>query len=191
MRRLVVTENVTLDGRIEMIDDWFDPRGPADPAAAAELAEDEREVQEQFDAILLGRRTYQDFEGYWPEQTDDATGITDYLNRTRKYVLSSTLGEPAWQNTTVLRGPLAEEVAALKELPGRDIVATGSMSVVAALAGTGLVDEYRLMVYPYVQGRGRRLFEDGSTPAGLELVEARSFLSGVVRMRYRPGTGPG
>lgn len=190
MRKLVVTENVTLDGRIEMLDDWFDPRGPGDPEAAAELAEDERETQEQFDAVLLGRRTYRDFEGYWPLQTDDQTGVTDYLNRTRKYVLSATLGDPAWANTTVLRGPLADEVAALKALPGRDIVATGSISVVTALAGTGLVDEYRLMVHPYVQGRGRRLFEDGAA-AQLELVEARQFRSGVVRMRYRPTAGRG
>jgi dihydrofolate reductase len=190
MRSLVVIENITLDGRIEMLDDWFDPRGPQDPEAFAEMAEDEREVQEAFDAVLLGRRTYQDFEGYWPKQTEDPTGITDYLNRTRKYVLSSTLSDPEWENTTVLRGPLQEEVAALKDLPGKDISVTGSISVVTALAGTGLVDEYRLMVYPYVQGRGKRLFEDGE-PAGMQLVDATPFRSGVVRLRFRPTAAPG
>ena len=181
MRSLVVIENITLDGRIEMLDDWFSPL----PSGDEGLAEDEREVQEQFDAVLLGRRTYQDFEGYWPKQTDDTTGITDYLNRTQKYVLSSTLSDPEWQNTTVLRGGLQEEVAALKDLPGKDISLAGSVSVATALVGTGLVDEYRLMVYPYVQGRGRRLFED-EAPAGMEVFDTKLFRSGVVRMRFRP-----
>ena len=190
MRELVVIENITLDGRIEMLDDWFDPRGPEDPEAFAEIVDDEREVQEQFDAVLLGRRTYQDFEGYWPKQTEDPTGITAYLNRTTKFVLSSTLGEPEWQNTTVLRGPLEDEVAALKELPGRDISLAGSVSVATALVGSGLVDEYRLMVYPYVQGRGRRLFEDGA-PAGMEVVDVKRFRNGVVRMRFRPTAARG
>jgi dihydrofolate reductase len=186
MRRLVVTENITLDGVIEMIDDWFDPRQPDDPEAAAEMAAVEREHQRNADAVLLGRQTYQDFEGYWPKQTDDPTGITDYLNETRKYVLSTTLVDPEWQNTTVLRGPLDAEVAALKELPGKDIVATGSISVVTALVGSGLVDEYRLMVHPYVQGRGKRLFEHGADAGRMQLVEARPFRTGVVLMRYRP-----
>jgi dihydrofolate reductase len=190
MRSLVVIENITLDGRIEMLDDWFDPAGPEDPEAFAELAEDERQVQEQFDAVLLGRRTYQDFESYWPKQTDDKTGITDYLNRTEKYVLSATLVDPSWQRTTVLRGPLEDEVAALKELPGKDISVAGSVSVATALVGSGLVDEYRLMVYPYVQGRGRRLFEDG-TPAGMDVVDVKHFRSGVVRLRFRPTSGRG
>ena len=190
MRSLVVIENITLDGRIEMLDNWFDPRGPSDPEAFAELAEDEREVQEKFDAVLLGRRTYQDFEGYWPKLTEDPTGVTDYLNRTQKYVLSSTLTDPQWENTTVLRGPLDEEVAALKDLAGKDISLTGSVSVATALVGSGLVDEYRLMIYPYVQGRGRRLFDDGA-PAGMEVVDVRHFRSGVVRMRFRPTSARG
>lgn len=190
MRRLVVIENITLDGRIEMIDSWFDPRGPQDPEAFAELAEDEREVQATFDAVLLGRRTYQDFEGYWPTLTDDPTGIGDYLDRTRKYVLSSTLTDPSWENTTVLRGPLEDEVAALKDMPGKDISLAGSMSVATALVGTGLVDEYRLMVYPYVQGRGRRLFEDGA-PAEMDLLDVKHFRTGVVRMRLRPSGSSG
>lgn len=181
MRNLVVTENITLDGSIEMLGDWFDPTADADPEQHAV----EERHRAGADAVLLGRSTYEAFAGFWPKQTDDTTGVTDYLNKTRKYVLSSTLVDPEWENTTVLRGPLDAAVAALKEQPGKDIVATGSMSVATALVGSGLVDEYRLFVYPYVQGHGRRLFEDAAELGRLTLVEARGFSTGVVLMTYR------
>ena len=113
--------------------------------------------------MLLGRLTFESFRGYWPQQTDDTTGVSDYLNRVEKYVVSSTLEEPGWEHTTILRGDLADEVAALKERPGGDIVATGSITLVHALDRTGLVDEYRLFVYPVVLGQGRRLFEEPPT----------------------------
>ncbi len=117
----------------------------------------------------MGRRTFVDLRGYWPKQTDDPTGITDYLNRVQKYVVSSTLTDPEWENSTVLAGDPVKEVRALKQQPGQDIVVTGSITLCHTLIEAGLVDEYRLFVYPVVQGRGRRLFPDGfecAAPAG-------------------------
>lgn len=116
---------------------------------------------------------------------DDATGITDYLNAVQKYVVSATMTDPRWQNSTVLAGDPVVEVRALKEKPGRDIVVTGSITLCHTLIEAGLVDEYRLFVYPVVQGRGRRLFPDGcETP--LRLVGATAFRSGITYSRYAP-----
>ena len=124
---------------------------------------------------------------YWPKQvSSDETGVAEYLDRVPKYVVSSTLEDPAREPTTVLRGPLEDEVAALKSAPGADIVTTGSITLVHALVVKGLVDEYRLFVYPVVVGRGARLFEDATGVPALDLVEARPFRSGVVLLRYRP-----
>ena len=110
----------------------------------------------------------------------------EHHDRRRKYVLSSTLTEPGWENTTILRGQLAEEVEALKAGPGKDIVCAGSVSVAQTLVGTGLVDAYRLFVYPVVMGTGGRLFEESPTMPQLELVESAVFQSGVVLLSYRP-----
>lgn len=184
MRDLVVTENITLDGVIDAGEGWFGPSGP-DSAETDDMAAAQAEQRDGADAVLLGRTTYQEFESYWPKQTDDRTGIAEYLNRTRKYVVSATLRDLAWANSTVLRGPMLEEVAALKALPGKQIVATGSVTLVRALARAGLVAEYRLFVYPVVLGRGRRLFEDVAAMTRLALVESTAFRSGIVLMRYR------
>ena len=93
---------------------------------------------------------------------DDPTGVTEYLNRVAKYVVSSTMSDPQWENSTVLAGDPVEQTTALKSQPGKDIVLTGSISLAHALIAAGVVDEYRLFVYPTVQGRGRRLFPDGT-----------------------------
>ena len=103
-----------------------------------------------------------------------------------KYVLSSTLDEPAWQNTTVLRGELAEEVRRLKARVGGEIGVTGSITLVHGLMAAALVDEYRLFVYPLAVGRGRRLFEDTTNVRRLEFVQAKPYRSGVVLLTYRP-----
>jgi dihydrofolate reductase len=189
MRRLVITENITIDGVIDLAGGWF--AAPENPEDEADQLAVLREQDETADGLLLGRQTFEDFRGYWPLQTDDRTGITAYLNQVEKYVLSATLGDPAWENTTVLRGDLAEEVRRLKGGDGKDIVCTGSVSVATSLVGTGLVDEYRLFVYPVVMGRGARLFGDAPELPRLELLESRSFRSGVVLLRYRPAVGVG
>jgi dihydrofolate reductase len=186
MRDLIVTENMTLDGVVETTPDWFDPAGADPDADLSDLVEAIRVQREAADAFLVGRQTFEDMRSYWPHQADDTTGISDYLNAVRKYVVSRTLEDPAWEPTTVLRGPLAEEIRALKETPGKDIVCTGSISLVHALIAAGLVDEYRLFVYPVARGEGRRLFQEVDALTRLRLVDAQPFRSGIVLLRYRP-----
>jgi dihydrofolate reductase len=180
MRKLVVTENITLDGVIDMAEGWFDPLN--EHVDQSDITAAITEQQEAADALLVGRNTFESFRGFWPQQTDDPTGVSDYLNAVNKYVVSSTLDDPGWENSTVLRGPVIGEVQKLKESPGRDIVATGSTQLVHALIAAGLVDEYRLFVFPVVVGRGGRLFESANVK--LELLETRPFVSGAVLLRY-------
>ncbi|MBQ1107188.1 dihydrofolate reductase family protein [Streptomyces anulatus] len=186
MRTLAITQNITVDGSIEMITDWFDPQGHAG-ADMSDVLEESHRQDEHSDALLLGRRTFEDFRGYWPLRTDDTTGITAYLDRVAKYVVSGTLTDPGWQNSTVLKGDPVEEVRRLKaEEGGKDIVLTGSITLAHALIAAGLVDEYRLFVHPAVQGRGRRLFPDGHEVPRLRLLESRAFRSGITLQRYAP-----
>jgi dihydrofolate reductase len=180
MRKLVVTENITLDGVIDMADGWFDPL--SQDVDQSDIAAATSEHQAAADALLVGRTTFEIFREFWPKQTDDPTGVSDYLNAVDKYVVSSTLDDPGWENTTVLGGPLVNEVQALKDAPGRDIVATGSIQLVHALIAAGLVDEFRLFVFPVTVGRGARLFE--SAVVKLQLLETRPFVSGAVLLRY-------
>ena len=183
LRTLAITQNITIDGAIEMLDTWFDPETHASEEIS-DVLEEIRRQDADADALLLGRQTFEDFRSYWPEQNDDTSGITAYLNQVEKYVVSSTLVEPQWENSTVLCGDAAEEVRALKEQPGKDIVLTGSITLTHAMIEAGLVDEYRLFTYPAVQGRGRRLFPDGFRLEQLTLTGSRSFRSGVTLATY-------
>ncbi len=190
VRDLIVTENITLDGVIDAAEGWFGPAG--DPEAdESDLEAALASQMAAADAFLVGRVTFEEMRGYWPEQTDDTTGVSAYLDSVAKYVFSGTLDEPGWENTTVLRGDLTAEVTALKSAPGKDIVTTGSMTLVRDLVAEGLVDEYRLFVHPVVLGRGQRLFADARAVPKLRLVETRPFKSGVVLLRYRAGQKPG
>ncbi|MEW1930362.1 dihydrofolate reductase family protein [Streptomyces sp. NPDC088360] len=185
MRTLAITENITVDGSIEMLTDWFDPQGQGD-VDMADLLEENHRQDSRADALLLGRQTFEDFRGYWPQQTDDTTGITDYLNKVHKYVVSTTLTDPRWANSTVLAGDAIEEVSALKARSGKDIVLTGSITLAHTLIAAGLVDEYRFFVYPVVQGRGRCPFPQGYAIPRLRLVESKAFRSGITLQRYVP-----
>jgi dihydrofolate reductase len=181
-RRLVVTENITANGVIEFVDDWFDPAEQDDledlfAVMDAQMAHEE--------ALLLGRKTFEDFRGYWPLQAEDASGSAAHLNKVPKYVVSSTMTDPAWSNSTVLSGRIEDEVAALKANgDGGELGVTGSISVVHALMRADLVDEYRLFVYPVLSSRGRNLMPTGLTLQGLTLTECTSFRSGVVLQVY-------
>lgn len=185
MGDVVVTENITLDGVIET-EGWFDPPGSENDADNSDVEAVLREQMKTQDALLLGRNTFEAFRGYWPHQTDDTTGITAHLNQVPKHVISSTLEDPEWENTTVIRGDLAEEVQTLKNQVDEDIGVTGSITVVHDLIAAGLVDEYRLFTYPVVVGHGRRLFEDATDVPELDLVETKPFRSGIVLLIYRP-----
>jgi dihydrofolate reductase len=186
VRDLVVTESITLDGVIDASAGWFSVADEAN-VDQSDLVAALREQSEAADAVLFGRVTFEEMRGYWPNRTDDTTGVREYLNRVSKYVVSSTIDDPGWERTTVLRGgAVRDEVRELKAKPGRDIVTTGSITLVHALVPAGLVDEYRLFVYPGVVGRGARLFAGAAEVPRLRLVEARPFRSGVVLLRYRP-----
>jgi dihydrofolate reductase len=180
VRPLVVTQNVTVDGSIEMLGDWFDPQGQGDQS---DLLEELHRQDSRSDAFLAGRQTFEDLRSYWPRQSD-TSGITKYLNEVRKYVVSSTISDPQWENTTILSGDPVQQVQELKEQQGLDIVVTGSITLCHTLINAGLVDEYRLFIYPVVQGRGRRLFPDGFELPRLRLLETRSFRNGVAYSRY-------
>jgi dihydrofolate reductase len=185
-RALVVTENITLDDVIDASEGWFSVADDAE-VDQSDLTAALREQSDAADAVLFGRVTFEQMRGYWPNQTDDTTGVTDYLNRVSKYVVSGTLTDPAWEHTTVLPGDgFQDELRALKSKPGKDIVTTGSITLVHALIAAGLVDEYRLFLYPVVLGHGTRLFPEGIRIPSLRPVETRPFHSGVVLLRYRP-----
>ena len=182
MRKLVVTENITLDGVIDASEGWFTPAG--EEVDQSDINEALREQATAADALLLGRVTFEDMRGYWPLQTDDETGVTAYLNSVSKYVVSSTMKDPEWERSSVLSGDLGQNVRELKGVSGKDIVVTGSITLVHELIPMGVVDEYRLFVYPVVLGRGARLFEDATSVQKLKLVDSRAFRSGVVLTRY-------
>jgi len=161
MGRIVVSEFVTLDGVME------DPGGAETFAHGGWAFKFERgpegdkfkldEVMEA-DAMLLGRLTYEGFAQAWPERTDEA-GFAGKMNGMRKYVVSSTLADPTWNNSVVVRGELAEEAAKLKAEHDGDILVAGSRQLVQGLTERHLVDEYRLMVFPTLLGSGKKLFE--------------------------------
>ncbi|MBY6678893.1 dihydrofolate reductase family protein [Rhodococcus sp. BP-332] len=178
MRRLVVTQNITVDGVIEATDDWF-ARAGHDPDMDRALAAQ----RDASDGFLVGRRTFEGMRDFWAPRTDDTTGVTEHLNRVAKYVVSSTLQDPGWANTTMLSGPLVDQIGRITALDGSDIVCTGSIDLCHALIGADLVDEYRLFVHPFARGHGRRLF-DGTPPRHLVLREFRAFPSGTVLTRY-------
>jgi len=181
MRKIVVTEFVSLDGVIEE-PGWtfqFD-RGPG----GNEFKNDELFAS---DALLLGRVTYQGFAQAWPAMKDYGD-FGDRMNNIPKYVVSATLtdAEAAWGPTIVIRGDVAAEVAKLKAQPGGDLLVEGSCQLVHTLVQHGLVDQYRLMVFPIILGRGKRLFPDEvKETAKLTLTESKTAGEGVLLLTYQ------
>ena len=175
MRKLVVTEFLSLDGVMEnpscTLKYWND-----------EIAQFKGEESEASDALLLGRVTYQGFAAAWPQSKDEGAA---YFNSVRKYVVSTTLDKAEWNNSVIINGNLVEEITRLKQQDGKDIIVHGSASLAQSLMQHDLVDRYRLLVYPVVLGKGKRLFNEETT-ATLKLVEARGFSSGVAALIYEP-----
>jgi len=184
--------SLTLDGIIQApARPDEDPRGGferggwAQPYADPEMGKAAAESGATTDGILLGRRTYEDFCAVWPHRTDNP--YTEVLNKTQKYVASTTLNEPLpWINSTLLKGDAADAVGRLKEGPGKDIVVLGSGELVQSLMRRGLVDQYVLLIHPLILGSGRRLFSDSSSRAALKLVDTKTTPTGVVIATYRP-----
>jgi dihydrofolate reductase len=187
--RLVVSQFVTVDGVMEDPGgaEGFDRGGWAfqfDRGAEG----DKFKLDEVMasDALLLGRVTYEGFAEAWPSRTGE---FADKFNGMPKFVVSTTLEGAEWNNSTVIKGDVAEGVATLKERPGGDILVNGSATLVRTLAERGLVDEYRLMVFPVALGRGKRLFEDVSDSTALQLVDTKQVGSdGVLILIYQPAT---
>ena len=189
MRSVVVFEHLTLDGVMQApgrADE--DRRGCFEHGGWATLWDPviggvAEESMASRPTLLFGRRTYEDFYGFWPQQTDNP--FTEVLNKSRKYVASRTLEEPLpWSNSSLLAGEAAEAVAALKEQPGNDLVVLGSGELVQTLVGLGLVDEFVLLIHPLILGSGRRLFSDIGARLALRLVDAKASPSGVVIATY-------
>jgi dihydrofolate reductase len=178
MRKVVVSMFMTLDGVTEAPHEW------SFPFWTDEIGKFKHAELFASDALLLGRVTYQGFAAAWPSRTDEQ-GYADRINSLPKYVVSTTLEKPEWNNSTLIKANVAEAIAKLKQRPGQDIVIHGSNTLVRALMPHHLIDEYRLLVYPIVLGSGKRLFRDGSK-ATLKLVETKTFGSGVVLLRYQP-----
>jgi dihydrofolate reductase len=142
----------------------------------------------QADAFLLGRRTYEIFASHWPHVPDD-NPIAAALNALPKYVVSATLDSPDWRSSAVIASDVMEGIAALKARPGRELQVHGSGQLAQALIAHGLIDEYRLLVFPVFVGAGRRLFEDPALTGSLQLLESTTTDTGVVLLTYEPA-GP-
>jgi dihydrofolate reductase len=174
--RIVVSEFITLDGVIEAPDQWSFPYG------TDELYQYKLDELMTTDAGLLGRVTYEGFAAAWPES--DESDFATRLNNMPKYVVSTTLEKAEWNNSHIIRSNVPEEIARLKQQPGNDMAVSGSATLIQTLIRHDLVDEYHLLVYPVVLGKGIRLFQEGAT-TNLKLVESRTFSSGVVLLVYQ------
>jgi dihydrofolate reductase len=186
MGRIVVTEYISVDGVVEAPSgtETFERVGWTDDFSRGPEG-DTFKVEETMasDALLLGRVTYDGFAPVWPHVPGD---FADRFNTMPKYVVSSTLENPEWTNTTVLRGDVVEEVGKLKERYERDIVVHGSPQLAQTLIEHDLVDELRLMVYPVIVGAGKRLFTETTRKKNLRLCETNTFDDGIHVLIYRP-----
>ncbi|AVZ76169.1 deaminase [Streptomyces lunaelactis] len=191
MAQLSITSFVTLDGVMQA------PGGPAeDPSGGFELGgwsvpygDDDfgrfiSEVFERAGAFLLGRRTYEIFAGYWPKVTDPADPVASRLNSLPKYVVSTTLEKADWEGTTIVRGDLAKEIAALKERTDGELQVHGSGALAHFLMAHDLIDTFNVLTFPVVLGTGRRLFANGAVPTAFRHTGGRTTAAGVAINTY-------
>jgi dihydrofolate reductase len=178
MRKVVAGLFITLDGVVESPGTWqehFDE----------DMGEAMMEQLTSQDAVLLGRVTYQEWASYWPTATDEP--FASFINSTPKYVFSTTLDSvEAWENSTLIKGDLAQEIAQLKQLPGKNIGTAGSPTLVSSLLEQDLLDELILLVHPVVAGNGKRLFKDGGSLKRLQLLSSKTTRTGTVILTYQP-----
>jgi dihydrofolate reductase len=188
MRKVVVTQFMTLDGVMEDPGgaEGFEHGGWSFKFSDPEGMRFKLDEVLDFDAMLLGRVTYEGFAEAWPDRRDEA-GFADKINAMKKYVVSSTLSEATWQNSEIVTGDdLPAAIAELKRGDGGDLLVAGSRQLVQTLAQHDLVDEYRLMVHPIVLGSGKRLFDGIETPVTLRLTDSKTLATGSLILIYAP-----
>jgi dihydrofolate reductase len=180
VRKIVAGLFISLDGVYEAPDKWHFPYFNDEMGQA---------VSEQMaarDTMLLGRVTWQEFAGFWPDKTAAEIDFAPQMNDTPKLVVSSTLTDvSAWQNSTLLAGDLKTELTRHKQQPGKDISIVGSGNLVRSLLRDGLLDELRLLVHPIVVGSGKRLFDGDTGQVPLHLVNSKTFSTGVLYLTYQ------
>jgi dihydrofolate reductase len=173
---VIVSNNVTLDGRVD------DPRDWALPGDDDEFVKHQTELLSHSDGLLLGRKSYEFFAAVWPARSGE---FPDRMNSIAKYVASTTLTDLEWENSQLIERDVPQAVAKLKQQPGQDLVMYGSHDLMHSLMEHDLIDEYRLWVYPVVVGKGRTLFKDGVERMPLDLVDTTVIPSGVAILTYQ------
>jgi dihydrofolate reductase len=181
MRRLVVSEWVTVDGVFDgdTMDKWFNPFQSGGRAAHI------TEVVGACGALVFGRTTYEMLGPFWSAQKTDELGPAAKLNSVAKYVVSSTLTKADWHNSTIIKDDVVAALTALKRQPGHDILILGSAALVQSLMAADVIDEYRFLVQPIAMGGGKRFFKDGMATPKLDLLGAKTFEKGVVELHYK------
>ena len=193
MRKLIVLSFITLDGVMQA------PGGPEEDTTGGfkyggwtvGYWDDflggvmDEQMSKPFD-LLLGRKTYEIFAAYWPYvKSDDPDGpIAGKLNSAKKYVVSTTLGKLDWSNSTLVKGDVVQEIKKLKQQNGPELQVHGSSNLIQTLLKHDLIDEFRLKIFPVTLGTGKRLFGEGTIPAGLKLVDSRTSTTGVIVATY-------
>lgn len=180
MRDIVALEFVALNGVVESPEKW------TGPYMDDEIRQSMEAGMAASDAMLLRRRTYEEFLAYWADKTAEDDPYAPYINETQKFVASTTLKSVEWRNSTLITGDLSTELTRLKGLPGKNITIIGSPTLVRSLLRDGLLDRLELLLFPVVVGTGKRLFEEGFGELPLELVDSRAYKTGVVSLAYAP-----
>jgi dihydrofolate reductase len=178
MRKIVAGLFIALDGVVEAPQEW--QIDLMDEDAGADIEQAMREA----DTILLGRRTFQEFEAFWPN-ADPGDPFAAYINDTPKLVASNTLSSSDWKNTSFISGDVARQLEALKQQPGKNLGITGSPTLVRSLLRDGVLDELRLQLYPVVVGKGRRLFDDSLGKVPMRLVNSKITPRGIALLHYQ------
>lgn len=181
MRKVIVSNLISLDGYMEGQDgnlDWF--------VVNDEFLEYSRNLFKEIDTMLWGRKTYQLMESYWPKVENDDPTITHNMNKLPKIVFSRTLDKVTWNNTSLIKENITEEVFEMKKKPGKDIIIFGSGELLSQLAQAGLIDEYRIILNPLILGKGRPMFKNINEQLKLKLIKAKKLKTGVIILYYHP-----
>lgn len=181
MRKVIVSNLVTLDGFFEGVNDdlsWF--------IVDEEFFDYVKEMFKTIDTIIYGRKTYEQMAAYWPNAEDNDATITHLMNKLQKIVFSKTLNNAGWNNSKIVKENIAEEINEMKKLPGKDMVIFGSGEIVSLLTQEGLIDEYRIILNPVILGNGNPMFKNIEGKINLNLFKTRKLKSGVIILYYHP-----